>query len=225
MSETEERGPAPPDLEEFFRRARGHLDQLFDEYFSTSDGDRAGTLVKLVVRDLSRLDNAREEVLRGSLRKLDDGGGNLGRFDEARDRRRVILGELDDLTDQVRSLDVHASQGAHIRDLMEQLRDELGRYRTFESEDLIPFLEAHLDEEERRELAEQAWGSSLTGPTHVHATKPPADERSGLAKAWTAMGDRLRDSESIFSVEDHTLDHTGRSGLSPRHPLLEEEGS
>lgn len=212
-----------PGLPEFLRSSRAHLASMFDEYHAGADQERSGTLVKAVVRDLARLDAARDATLRQALRDLDGGGDRLARYDEARQARGQIFEELDDATNQVGSRDVHVADGEGIRGRMSDLHDALCRYGDYESEELIPFLESKLDGAKLEDLGRRAMAVSRHGPTHAHPTKRPADERSTLANAWTALGDRLRDKEHLFGKEDEALDSAGRSGLNPDHPLADED--
>lgn len=214
---------ADPDLPEFLRSSRAHLAAMFEEYHAGADQERSGTLVKALVRDLARLDAARDATLRQALRDLDDEGGRLARYDEARRTRGQLLEELDDASDQVRSRDVHAADGEGVRGRMSDLHDALCRYGDYESEELVPFLESRLDGDKLTGLGRRAMAVSRHGPTHAHSKKRPADERSGLANAWTALGDRLRDKEHLFGKEDDALRSAGRSGMNPGHPLADED--
>lgn len=216
--------PAGADLLSFLREAREHMDGLLDRYGNATDSEEAGLVVKVAIRDLSRLDNAREEVVRQCLRNMPDDRGHLDRVDRARRERVAVLGELDAATEEVRTLDVHTSDAASIRNLMADLHTKLDSYHRYEAGELVSFLEAELDQDQLRELGASAWTASKRGPTHVHASKKPADERSRVGKTWTAIGDRLRDKEGMFGAQDPPLDATGKSDLAPEHPLAHHQG-
>jgi hypothetical protein len=181
------------DLSAFLAEGRERTEKLVEGYFSTDSWAKRGGFAQLLVKELSNLLAVRDEVLRPVLTELQDGHSHLRRLDDARIRQLDLLAQLDDLSIGVGPRDVHQHQPNRIVSLIRQLRSQIDGYNAYEADDLVPFIEASLDQERREELGQQASKASRRGPTHAHLGKPPANERSTLTKAASGLYDRLHD--------------------------------
>jgi len=181
------------DISSFLAEGRLRTEQLAQGYSLTNSWAKRGGFVQLLVKGLSNLLAVRDEVLRPVLRELPDGHSHLRRLDDARIRQLDLLAQLDDLSFGVGPRDVHQHQPDRIVSLIGQLRSRIEAYDAYEAQDLVPFIEASLDQERRKELGQLARRASRRGPTHAHPGKPPADERTTLTKVASGLYDRLHD--------------------------------
>ncbi len=183
------------DLSSFLAERRDDVEHLIEQYFETDLVQRGG-FVKLVVNRLANLDAARSEVLRPVLRELDGGSELLERFDKSHRDRVDVLAQLDELSTGVGARDVHQHQPERIAALMGELGDKVAAYDRYEQEELVPFVSHKVGPERLGGLGRQASQAAQRHLTHTRPNKAPADERSALAKMFSALHDWLRDESS-----------------------------
>ncbi|HZD65149.1 MAG TPA: hypothetical protein VE152_03530 [Acidimicrobiales bacterium] len=198
-----------PDLGAYLEHARAEAHQTIAGYRSDPDLARMGAHLRVLVGQLSNLQEVRDDTLRRSLRNLDDDADYLRRYDEARQHLLEVLLALDDRSAGVGPRDVLQSRPAWLDALVQELSQRMTDVDHFEATELVPFLEERLGPDSMAELGRRAVRVRRHGMSHTHTGFPPADERSRLGRAVAALMDRLDDSPTHA---DEALQEGGEEG-------------